>query len=582
MRSPRSCFARRGVPVLLAALGVGLVSSHGGAQSTTKSHVSSAAARSASDSRSDASEPPEDVLPHPGYVPGYRRYPWIGLPPHIAHSAKTFGNLTAPYGAPAPRDAWIFNYTGFFAAGVRASLRQRDVTNVSLAPLQAPTALRNGVETGGSFNAGNVQGSWVQMNFEYGNRVTTAHVTIDTWNPSRGASFTQLGSQNFIDSAYLTFRLPPAGNVRLGWTLGAFSVNYGPLGQFGGGFYNNAVARVYGVGETTSAEYDLTELFVLTLDHGIHSSGDKAPDGAPLAMGDGYDPAAWVHHAHVGVIKKGDLTLAAQLHWLKNFSLDDRGLLPPKERSSGGSASDHCPDPRPETPFTPCDPETGVGIDESVRRDDGNYEAIGANFTLRGNGYRGGIGVVHGVATNAYALHGMTVSYVGDGEAFSNEWLGPRSFDLASRNWQGSMWSVATEAEVSWGNFWRAPEPFWGEGVNVTTGVGFQYGRVVSEDPARAGWGMHRFGVDVLASLLPWLAVQARADRVEPDTAHPKQAYYALMGQLAFRTNWNARERVSLQYNKWLYGEDFPVAYKSQPTERLDTDVVSFGFGMWW
>jgi hypothetical protein len=176
----------------------------------------------------------------------------------------------------------------------------------------------------------------------------------------------------------------------------------------------------------------------------------------------------------------------------------------------------------------------------------------------------------------------MTVSYVGDGDAFSNEWIGPRSFDRATNDWQGSMWSVSSEAEVSWGNLWRAPEPFWGEGFNLTTGVGFQYGRVISEDPARADWGMHRFGVDVLASLLRWLAVEARADRVEPDTAHPKQAYYALMTQLVFRTYWTGHEHVSLQYNKWLYGEEFPVAYKSQPTERLDSDVVSFGFGMWW
>jgi hypothetical protein len=522
-----------------------------------------------------------DKLTRPGYVPGYRTVPWLGLPPHIAHSATPFGNLSAPYGAPSPRDSWSFNYSGFFAAGVRASLRQRDVTHVSLAPLESPTAIRNGINTGGSFNAGAVQGSWVQMNFEYGNRVATAHVTIDTWNPSRGASFTQLGSQNFIDSAYLTFRLPPKGKARLGWTFGAFGVNYGPLGQYGGGFYNNAVARVYGVGETTSAEYDLSNTYVVTLDHGIHSSGDKAPDGAPSAFGDPYDPAAWVHHAHVGIVKKGELTFQAQLHWLKNFSLDDRGLLKPNAPPTSGSYASFNPDPRPETP-TGLGPGANVGLDESVRRDDGNYEAIGASFTLKGNGYRAGVGGVRGVARNAYALHGMTVSFMGDGKAFSNDWLGPRSFNLAQNNWQGSMWSVATEGEVSWGNLWRAPQPFWGEGFNVTTGAGFQYGRVVSEDPVRAGWGMYRFGLDVLVSMLPWLAVETRADRVEPDTAHGKQAYTALMSQLVFRSYWNSRERVALQYTKWIYGEEFPVAYKSQPTERLDTDVVSFGFGMWW
>jgi hypothetical protein len=513
--------------------------------------------------------------------------------------------VTVPFGAPAPRDVWTFNYSGFFAAGVRGSIRNRGLENVSLAPRQSDLVLRNSVETGGSctdpqscFNAGSTLGSWVEMKFEYGNRNVTAHVNLTTWNPSRGASFTQLGSQNFIDAAFLTARLPPIGKLRLGFSIGAFTVIYGNLGNYGGGFYSNAVGSVAGIGETTALEYDLTDRLVLQLDHGFHSSGDKAPGGgnapirpvaadeslrqdelqrranavAPQSLGDSYDPAAWTHHVHLALLRNGDVSLRGQLHYMNNFSYDERGYLPPAETpAQGQSESNYNPDPRPETPY----------VDESVRRNNGRFDAYGATFGFKGTWFQGGLGLVHGRADNAYALHGLRVSYVGDGENFSNVWLGPRSVS-ARGAWRGSMWSTAGEAEFSWGTLARAPKPFWGEGWNVTTAVGFQYGRIESEDPAREGWSMYRAGLDVIAHILPWLGAEFRADRVSPNTRRPDQAYFALMTRAIFRTYWSSRESVSLQYNKWIYGSESPVNFVAPPVEELDSDVVSAGFGMWW
>jgi hypothetical protein len=109
----------------------------------------------------------------------------------VPHSASAFGHATAPYGAQGPADVWNFNFSGFFAAGVRAAIRQRPLPPGSE---RDSTALRNAVQTGEPFSAGGTQGSWVQMTFEYGNRIATAHVNLTTWNPSRGASFTQLSS----------------------------------------------------------------------------------------------------------------------------------------------------------------------------------------------------------------------------------------------------------------------------------------------------------------------------------------------------------------------------------------------------
>jgi hypothetical protein len=476
---------------------------------------------------------------------------------------------------------------------VRASIRERDRTNVALAPAQSELVLRSGVETGGTFNAGGTQGSWVEFNFEYGNRYVTAHVSLDTWNPARGSSFTWLGSQNFVDSAYLMLRPPPFGKLKLGWTVGAFGVTYGPLGENGGGFYQNPVGRIQGTGETLAAEYRLTDTWLLTLQHGFHSAGDKAPEAphrnevpgapdpwaqTPVNLGDSYDPSAWIHHLHLGFVKSGDITITTELHYLHNFSLDDRGLLRAAEPPTSGSSSNYDEDPRRETPAQVGENE---GIDESDRRDDGVYTAYGANVGLRGNWFRAGAGIVYGRAKNAYALHGLAISYVGDGETFSNDWIGPRSLD-EKNNWAGSMWSVAAETELGWGSFWRRPEPFWGEGTDLRTTLGFQFGRISSHDPERDGWSMYRVGVNVLASLLPWLGAETRLDQVNPNTDRPEQIYYAWMARIILRTFWTSHEQVALQYNKWIYGSEKPVNFRAPPVEDLDDDVLSLGFSMWW
>ena len=287
---------------------------------------------------------PKDELARPGYLPGYRRYPWVGLPPHVPHSASAFGGTVAPYGSQGSADVWNFNYSGFFAAGVRAVIRERPLPPGSE---RDTVALRNAVQSGEPFSAGGTQGSWVQMTFEYGNRIATAHVNLTTWNPSRGASFTQLGSQNFIDQAYLTLRIPPIAKLRIGMAIGAFAQSYGNLGQYGGGFYPNATGSIRGMGETVSIEYDLTDTIVLTADHGIMGS-DKAPGGceqppssagqilpcptgtsvATSGLGDSYDPA----RLGSTLSPRGDPERrhhpSGSAPLLQNCSQDDRGLLP--------------------------------------------------------------------------------------------------------------------------------------------------------------------------------------------------------------------------------------------------------------
>ena len=141
------------------------------------------------------------------------------------------------------------------------------------------------VDAYGMFNGTNVpQGSWVDLTFEYGNNHVTSHVKISTWKPSDGSDWTPLGSQNFFQEAYLTFKIP-VDRVNLKWNVGAFQNTYGGLGQYDVGHYNAPIiGSPYGTGETLTGQYDLSARYTLFLEDGFMGRLGKTPVGAPAIV----------------------------------------------------------------------------------------------------------------------------------------------------------------------------------------------------------------------------------------------------------------------------------------------------------
>ena len=88
-----------------------------------------------------------------------------------------------------------------------------------------------------------VPGNWVQMNFRYGNRDVTANLTLSTWNPSAPTTYYQLGSQNWVNNAFLTYNIPPIDGCGCEATVGYFFTNYGNLGPYTRGHLPDAVRR---------------------------------------------------------------------------------------------------------------------------------------------------------------------------------------------------------------------------------------------------------------------------------------------------------------------------------------------------
>src|SRR5262249_22516884 len=258
------------------------------------------------DASADAKKPDENATP--GYLPGYSRAMGLGLSPYAPRVPGLPAGLTIPFSAPAPSDDWTFNFWGYMSAALRVSRGSRDFTT----PDQYSTTFHTYpriVDAYGQFEGTNVpQGSWVDLTFEYGNNRVTSHVKLSTWKPEVGSDWVPLGSQNFFQQAYLTFKIP-AGPLNLKWNVGAFQNVYGGLGQYDVGRYNAAIiGNPFGVGETLTAQVDLDARYTLFFEDGFMGRLGKAPVGAPpiVSIDAAFNsslPSSWVHHAHAGIAR---------------------------------------------------------------------------------------------------------------------------------------------------------------------------------------------------------------------------------------------------------------------------------------
>ena len=521
-----------------------------------------ATAEAGVDAQAQIAEPSGDDLPEAGYIPGYRRVPRLGDSVWGPRSPGLPGGLTVPYGAPSAPDTWTFTYSGYFSASVKAAIRDRENVRTG----QSKTVLEAPPETpdvyGGFTGTGSLLGNWVSMSFEYGNRIVSARTSISTYNPSRPATYTNISSQYFIDNAYLSFRAPQIDKLRLAWAVGAFQVEYGQLGQYGHMYGSPFIGRVGGTGELLTAEYDITDSFVLTAEHGFWGIHGRAPYGITPTQSEGwprsYAPAPFMQAARLGFVKNGETVITGGLIFMSEWAHDDGGRF----------QVDDCD--RTEVP-NPCTP-----VNEGSPKDPG-MQAYAFETRVRGRWFHFGLAGVYGKAEDAWNLLGMRIWTARDGEAFTNDYLGQES------GGNGSIWGVGTEFKMGWGAFARAPEPFWGEGWDFVTTVAGQVGGVSSDSIFDArDTSMYKVGIDNRFKFMKWIAAGLRFDRVVPRTSDTDQSFSVIAPRLEFQSNWTSHETVTLQYAHWFYGDERPFINDDTPNTNLDPDVVSFGFGMWW
>lgn len=490
-----------------------------------------------------------------GCVPGNRRGMAVGLSPYAPETPALPGGFTIPFSAPGPSDDWNFNFWGYASASMRVSRGKRDVAT----PDQFTTTLRSFpriVDAYGMFSGTNApQGSWIDLTFEYGNSQVTSHVKISTWKPTVGSDWTPLGSQNFFQEAYLSFKFG-IGKLNLKANVGAFSNIYGGLGQYDVGKYNAPIiGSPFGVGETLTAQYPLGGNYTLFLEDGIMGRAGKMPIGpAPIISIDGAFnpsiPSSWVHHAHAGVASQGKVPWVFGLHYLSNWAQDER---------------DQIDDPR--TPF----------LDES-HRPDPKMDVYGAQLTMLDN-YLGNFSVAASYADAHYATLLTGLNFFGsyNGEQMTKRFFGPRGAGTAK------MLVAGIEYTVGWSRLMRYPAAFGGDGPEFTTAFFADYASVNSQDPDYDGRKMYKFGTEATYRFLPWLAASARVDRVVPNSKDSEESFSVISPKVIFKTDWLSHESVTLAYTKWFYGDhthaEFPNDFSRY---QLDDEMYALTFGMWW
>jgi len=523
-----------------------------------------------------APQPPvlqKDEQKDAGYLPGYKPYPSFNLGPHVPRTGALPGGVTPGYGAPMPPGEWVFTWSGYLSASAQFS------TNTRLAPQpgQSSTVFHVTPETIDEYQSfvgtSTVPGQWVAMNFKYGNRDVTTVLTLSTWNPTESTTFYQLGSQGFVNNAYVDYNLPAWGKFNLKATIGYFFNNYGNLGQYGPGIYQSPiVGGPRGLGLDLLGQYQLDPQTVLLVEGGFMGNRNgKAPAGTtPANPNSGADPSfpgAYVAHLHGGIIRRGPLVLKMNLHWLYNFAQDDR----PQQNCFVIDGVFAC--------RANSDNMTTRGIDEAYIPD-AHIAVYGIDATAShpvwGQLSAGGS---HVSAANAFLLRGL-LTYGGEGQPLTERWLGVETggtgqMDVAGINYSGSV-----------GRMLAAPAPFDPNGPDLIINAGAIVAHSNTADPLSRYDGRlrYKYGIDAYYAFLPYMGAGARFDQVVPNTAVPAETFEVLAARLVFKTDWASRETITLLYAKWFYGTESHREYSSGTFDfqRLDDQLFALNVNMWW
>jgi hypothetical protein len=172
-----------------------------------------------------------------------------------------------------------------------------------------------------------------------------------------------------------------------------------------------------------------------------------------------------------------------------------------------------------------------------------------------------------------------------------------RYFGRNNNQGKGSLLLVGGEYTVSLGELLRYPDEFWGEGPDLKLSLYGMYGHVTSDDPSRDGEEKYKFGAEGTYSGLPWLALAARVDRAVPYVNEPEVPIYPRQNDNSFsvltlktilRSDWQAREALTLQYSKYFYRSEFHLVSLnaggqiSTQSDEPDQHLFAIYGNLWW
>jgi hypothetical protein len=97
--------------------------------------------------------------------------------------------------------------------------------------------------------------------------------------------------------------------------------------------------------------------------------------------------------------------------------------------------------------------------------------------------------------------------------------------------------------------------------------------------------GKLKYGGEVTYSMLPWLAVSGRFDRVVAND-RLKDSFTSISPRIILHTDWMSQEQIVLQYSRYFYANGVIVRQGYPPVDNPsvvpDRHVFSLTANMWW
>lgn len=473
----------------------------------------------------------------------------LGLAPGIPQAAALAGGFSPAY-APSAEDAstWAADFHGFLSMPMNIGFNTRagDVTEDQYKTVMHAPPVVPEYRDAFSYTSA-LPAPYAQLNFSYGNQLVQANVILQTRAPSTGASYFSAATAGGISDAYLTFTPKDIHKrVILMAHVGAFTNRYGVTGQYDEGRYGTPLfARVNGIGENVIALLELSKKFDLELQHGFQGQIDKPPIGiVPGDWNDYADPnlgTSFANHVHAGLTYDHFLTLGG--HYMNVFTADERanhGAIP-----------------------------------------DGKINLVGGDLRFilgrYGHFYAG---VTHVDARDSRSVGRVVeVLNAAGGPGLMRSYFGPNGNGTGQLLIMGGQYDVSL-ARAIYG------QRFTGQSRDIFLSAFAQRVSVKSDDADYDNKDMQKFGVEAGYSLLKYFATSLRFDRVDQDLTDVDESFSVLSPRLIFRTGWQSRDQVVLQYSKWFNGDEVYVRDGSpaeyDPRINPDEDVVSLSATMWW
>lgn len=491
----------------------------------------------------------------------------LGVDPSLPQLQALPGGVLPRIGEP-PGEDFRFDFHGILTAPLRVGINDRNTLDcdpgdslcIRPGEGQSETVLHSPPivpeELDSFSHTGVVPVTYAQLNFSYGNALVVGTATIVARETSVSSGFFDPPSQRGVNDLFLSIfpTLPVLGRTTI--YVGAFSNRYGVPGEYDEGRYGTPlIARTNGAGENISARIPLTEDFSLMAEQGLQGQTNKAGNGIiPAGWNDFADPgvgSSFVHHEHLGLAFRNTVSLGG--HYLYAWAQDDRA--------------------------------TGAGVP------DGDIQIIGADLRLN----MGRFGHLYGAYSNVKATSARTVGRIVEvlntdgGPGLMQNYLGENSAGTGSLN------IIGWQYDLSLGRLISYPVPFSGDGPDIYFSLFGIYAGVESNDPVFDGSSKLKFGAEGSYSLLSWLAVSMRYDNVSPgrptgtpnlDFPDEDFAFQVFSPRIIFRSDWQSRDQVVIQWAHWENGplttvrSGYPPV--DDPSVTPDKDVISISANMWW